>query len=73
MKKLIFITLVLLSTTLFAGQREFCEGFKEGYKTIKGNLVVVPVCPVGPVTPVGSTDYREGLKAGMKRAKKKSY
>ena len=54
-----------------ADQGEFCDGFTEGYKTIKGDLVVVPVCPVAPVTPVGSTDHREGLKAGIREAEKR--
>ena len=41
-------------------QDEFCAGFKEGYKTIKGNLVIVPICPIAPITPIGSTPFREG-------------
>lgn len=56
---------VTVSPSLVAGQSEFCAGFSEGYKSIKGDLVIVPVCPVAPVTPVGSTDFREGIKAGI--------
>lgn len=52
----------------FAGQNEFCAGFVEGYKSIKGEMVIVPVCPIAPVTPIGSTDFREGIKAGMRKA-----
>ena len=48
---------------------EFCDGFEEGYKIVKGNIVVVPVCPVAPVTPVGSTPFREGIKAGIRAAR----
>ncbi len=62
-----FLTLGV-STIAFAGQAEFCAGFTEGYKSIKGDLVSVPSCPLAPVTPFGSTDYREGIKAGIKAA-----
>ena len=56
---------------VFADRDEFCQGFEEGYKSIMGDLVVVPVCPVEPVTPVGSTSFREGIKAGIKAAETK--
>jgi hypothetical protein len=51
-------------------QRGFCRGFAVGWKTVKGNLSLVPLCPIAPITPLGSTPYREGLKAGMEKAKK---
>lgn len=50
--------------------RTFCEGFEEGWKTIKGDLAIVPLCPIAPITPIGSTPYREGLKAGVARARR---
>lgn len=53
---------------MMADQGTFRDGFIEGYKAIKGNNVVVPVASVAPVTPVGSTPFREGLKAGMRAA-----
>ena len=59
------------SQVAYAGQDEFCAGFEEGYKTIKGDMVLVPLCPLAPLTPLGSTDYREGLKAGMRDARKR--
>lgn len=46
----------------------FCRGFEEGWKTLKGELAIVPICPIEPVTPIGSTSYREGIKAGMRAA-----
>lgn len=49
-------------------QDEFCVGFEEGYKAIKGEMVLVPLCPLAPLTPLGSTPFREGLKAGMAAA-----
>ncbi len=51
-----------------AGQGEFNVGFEEGYKAIKGDLVIVPIPPIAPITPIGSTDFREGIKAGMRAA-----
>jgi hypothetical protein len=45
---------------------DFCRGFSEGWKVQKGELALVPICPVEPVTPISSTPYREGIKAGMK-------
>lgn len=57
--------LITVSVQIFAGQAEFCAGFEEGYKSIKGNMVIVPICPIVPITPIGSTDFREGIKAGI--------
>lgn len=51
-------------------QRDFCNGFSEGWKSVKGDLAIVPICPIPPITPIGSTAYREGLKAGMARARR---
>lgn len=65
---LVFCALGLsLASPSFAGS-EFCDGFEMGYKTVKGNMVIVPICPIGPITPIGSTDYQEGIKAGMAKA-----
>lgn len=46
----------------------FADGFREGYKSIMGDMVLVPLCPLAPLTPLGSTPYREGIKAGIKAA-----
>ena len=70
MKTIKIITLLILSlstTTIFA-KSDFCRGFEIGYKTIKGNMVMVPLCPLEPLTPLGSTPYQEGIKAGIKAA-----
>lgn len=66
--KYLLILLTLVSVTALADSDEFCQGFEEGYKTIKGDMVIVPICPIEPITPIGSTSYREGLKAGMRTA-----
>ena len=70
MNKIIFIIALGISTYAFAGQSEFCDGFEEGYKIVKGDMVIVPICPIAPITPIGSTDYRDGIKAGMRAAKR---
>ncbi|MBK6717014.1 MAG: hypothetical protein IPG57_18545 [Burkholderiales bacterium] len=72
MKKNLLIALstfaILSGSFAQAGQNEFCAGFREGYKSIKGDLVIVPICPIAPITPIGSTDFREGIKAGISAA-----
>jgi hypothetical protein len=47
---------------------QFCAGFSEGWKTVKGSLTIVPICPIPPITPIGSTPFREGIKKGMSAA-----
>jgi len=72
MRNFFRVTLVLglfgLSSPAWAGRAEFCAGFEEGYKTVKGDMVLVPMCPLPPLTPLGSTDFREGIKAGIRAA-----
>ena len=65
----ILLLLLCISFSAFAGQAEFCAGFEQGYKSIKGNMVIVPICPVMPITPIDSTDFQEGIKAGMEAAR----
>ena len=67
---LLALTFVGLSTVAYSNQGDFCAGFEEGYKTVKGEMVIVPICPIAPITPIGSTDFREGVKAGMRAANK---
>jgi hypothetical protein len=63
------LTAVFISANAsIASQAEFCAGFEEGYKTVKGDMVIVPICPIAPITPIGSTPFREGIKAGMAAA-----
>lgn len=59
-----------LSFPVVAGQGEFCDGFEEGYKSLKGDMVIMPICPIAPITPVGSKDFREGLKLGIREAQR---
>jgi len=66
---MIALMVVLVAMSAFADRDEFCAGFEEGYKSIKGEMVIVPICPIPPTTPIGSTDFREGIKAGMRAAR----
>lgn len=72
MRNVIFTIVIVLALgmagSVYAGEDKFCAGFEEGYKMIKGDMVVVPVCPVPPIIPIDSTDFREGIKAGIKEA-----
>ena len=68
MKYMFLFTSLMASTTGFAAESQFCLGFEEGYKTIKGDMIIVPMCPMEPIIPIGSTPFREGIKAGLKAA-----
>lgn len=61
-------TFLMLATTAMADQVEFCAGFEQGYQAIKGNMVIVPICPIEPITPINSTPFQEGIKAGIAAA-----
>ncbi len=65
MKKLLIAFLVIVVTSANAFGSEFCSGFEEGFKIVKGDMSITPICPIEPITPIGSTPYREGIKAGM--------
>lgn len=62
--------LLLSAASAFADQTEFCAGFEEGYKSVKGNMALVPLCPLAPLTPLNSTPFREGIKAGIRMAQR---
>lgn len=66
------LAILCLTSAMAPAQKtgDFCDGFSEGWKSVKGNLGIVPICPIEPITPIGSTPYREGLKAGAKAAER---
>lgn len=68
MTKIITVIFLLFSINTSATVAEFCHGFSEGYKSIKGDIALVPLCPLEPLTPLGSTSFREGIKAGIAKA-----
>ena len=66
-----FLLLSACSGLAFADQKEFCDGWVQGIKAIKGNHIAkanMPKCPLARPAKEGSTDFREGLKAGRKAA-----
>ena len=68
--RLIIVLCILGFGFSVSAKSEFCRGFEEGYKMVKGDNVFVPFCPFEPFTPFGSTPFREGIKAGIKAASK---
>jgi hypothetical protein len=68
-KSVFGVILIVCAVNSFANQNEFRAGFTEGYKSVKGDMVIVPTCPIAPITPIGSTPFREGIKAGMRAAR----
>jgi len=73
MKKLfIFIIILASAYPAVANQQQFCAGFQEGFKSVRGGLAVVPPCPPARPTPANSTVFREGINAGIQRANQTS-
>ena len=70
MKKLLLTILAITALSASADRSSFCAGFTEGYKSIKGNIALVPLCPLNPPTPHNSNDFREGIKAGIRAAQR---
>lgn len=70
LRALLALCLLSPAPRLAAQDRDFCRGFSEGWKALEGESVLVPLCPLPPTTPLGSTAYREGLKAGTAAARK---
>jgi len=68
MWKSVFVMFLFLFLSPVQAGSQFCMGFYEGYKSIKGELSIVPICPIEPITPIGSSAFREGIKAGIKAA-----
>lgn len=83
MRKLVFIVMMALSVSIQsiapnkATQTEFCDGWEEGYcegwRDVRGDLVPCPPNPPCPVPAFGQNTYKHGynraFKAGMKAAK----
>ena len=68
--KTFFVIFGLTLGTISLGG-EFCDGFEEGFKTVKGEYAAPPACPAEPATPATSTPFREGIKAGIKAANRR--
>jgi hypothetical protein len=71
LKKIAAAALATIACAAYADDREdFCRGYAEGYKSVKGGSANPPACPGTPGIPGGSTAFREGLKAGQVDAKR---
>ncbi|MGZ3690598.1 MAG: hypothetical protein ACXVAX_03795 [Pseudobdellovibrio sp.] len=72
MKKIALVSFLLMigfSSVGAAKESRFCAGFYTGYKAIKGDMVIPPLCPVVLKIPaLDSDDFTEGIKAGVKAA-----
>jgi hypothetical protein len=53
----------------FSGQKEYCEGFKDGYISRKGELAIVPTCPKASVIGLIIDRSRIKLAVGGKLAR----
>ena len=51
-------------------QSPFCLGFTEGYQSIVGGMQITPICPLAPITMIGSTPFRDGLRLGTEQGKR---
>ena len=56
------------SSAFPATESEYCAGFEEGYRSVQGDMVLLPLCSLPPLTPLGSTPYRDGIQDGIARA-----
>tara|TARA_B110000503_G_C6948222_1_gene329924 strand:+ start:315 stop:581 length:267 start_codon:yes stop_codon:yes gene_type:complete len=66
-----FLLLSACSSLALADQKEFCDGWVQGIKLVRGQKMAkanMPKCPLARPAKEGSTDFREGLKAGRKAA-----
>lgn len=69
MNRLLFLAPALVALSSPAYASNFCAGFEEGYKSFQSGFSMVPMCPLEPITPLGSNPYREGIKAGAALAR----
>ena len=47
---------------------DFAEGFRQGFRMIRGGNAFIPYLPPQPPIPPQSTAFREGLKLGIAKA-----
>lgn len=65
------VALGLCVVPAHADPNEFCAGFAEGWRSVRGEQAKLPACPAEPATPNGSTPFREGVKAGIRAARQR--
>lgn len=60
--------LASLALTLTSPQQEFCRGFEEGFRSVAGQNVIVPICPIAPIAAPNQTPYSLGIRQGVRAA-----
>lgn len=48
---------------------DFSEGFRQGFRAIRGSSAAMPAIPARPATRAGRTAFQMGLLRGIERAK----
>ena len=46
---------------------DYRAGFEQGFRAVAGANAVLPVVPVQPVTRVGQTPFRMGIRKGIEK------
>lgn len=49
---------------------DFKEGFRQGFRAVRGSAAAIPTIPAQPATRAGRTAFQMGLLRGIERAKK---
>ena len=49
--------------------RDFKEGFRQGFRAVRGSAGVMPAIPAQPATRAGRTAFHMGLLRGIERGK----
>lgn len=47
----------------------FAEGFRQGFRAIRGSAAAMPATPATPATKAGRTSFQMGIMRGIERAK----
>lgn len=74
MKKLLFTIIIGIFTVSFNSEPTFEDGFEighcEGWKDVRGQLVVCPIAPIAPIPEVDCSTYNCGYNRGFLRGRK---
>ena len=65
-RALLFSSIILAAST--ANASEFCDGFAAGFKSVKGDYALVPICPLEPFHSYGTDPFDAGASLGVKKA-----
>lgn len=48
----------------------FAEGFRQGFRAIRGSVAAMPAIPATPATRAGRTTFQMGLLRGVEKGKR---